>query len=132
MTIQEFKKEYPQYAHLDGNELWDIMEDEYIKAHPSDIVNEILDWKGNKVVAGDIIRIINPDDWENGKEHEVLTTNGILYYDAGSFNGFSFNMALNAIFLFPGLRILVIKGKSDNKEEYIAYAKTKDSFRSNI
>jgi len=31
MTVTEFKKQYPEYAHLEGNALWNKMEDVMFK-----------------------------------------------------------------------------------------------------
>lgn len=31
MTIQQFKKQHPEYAHLEGNQLWDTMENCMVK-----------------------------------------------------------------------------------------------------
>ena len=33
MTVIEFKERYPQYSHLEGNELWNKMEDVFILEH---------------------------------------------------------------------------------------------------
>lgn len=132
MTIVEFKNKYPQHAHLDGNELWNMMEHEYIIAHPFNFRNKIFDWKGNEIIEGDIIRIVNLDDGRCGREHRVLCENGVLCYDAGSFGGFSFKKSLDSIFSFNSRRILVIKGKSDDEKEYSIYATDQNYFRSDI
>ena len=31
MTVKEFKKQFPEFAHLEGNELWNKMEDTMLK-----------------------------------------------------------------------------------------------------
>jgi hypothetical protein len=52
MTPNEFKEKYPTWSHLEGNELWDKMEDvmllEQIAASPAP---PIVDWKGNVIEA---------------------------------------------------------------------------------
>lgn len=32
MTPKEFKEKYPEYAHLEGNELWDMMQNVLLKS----------------------------------------------------------------------------------------------------
>lgn len=62
MTPQEFKKKYPHLAHLEGNALWDAMEDAWLFEHQNDNVKPITDWKGNLIKEGDeicVIRIVD-------------------------------------------------------------------------
>lgn len=59
MTVQEFKLKHPELAHLEGDQLWNAMEDsmlERTKQMVKDLV--IKDWKGNLVKEGDEICFI--------------------------------------------------------------------------
>jgi len=58
MTTSEFKIKYPHLAHLEGNDLWNAMEDSYIYEHRNDVPEKIVDWKGNEIKDGDEICFI--------------------------------------------------------------------------
>lgn len=58
MTVRQFKEQYPQFAHLQGNILWDKMEDVLIKKR---LPHLVYDWKGNQLKNGDwfcVIKVI--------------------------------------------------------------------------
>jgi hypothetical protein len=83
MTILEFKTQYPQYSHLEGNDLWDKMTEallqfgevlyadpnqEKVFHHPMDIGNGIIvtmedssttRWLNSK---GELVRIGEPEE----------------------------------------------------------------------
>jgi hypothetical protein len=51
MTVQEFKSEYPEYAHLEGDELWNMMEYVVLRGSPGNRVLQQLKpiWKRYKL-----------------------------------------------------------------------------------
>lgn len=53
MDAQEFKTKYPHLQHLEGNDLWNAMEDAWMYEHKDDKPKEITDWKGNVLKEGD-------------------------------------------------------------------------------
>lgn len=58
MDVQEFKTKYPHLSHLDGNELWNAMEDACMYEHKDDKPKIITDWKGNVIKEGDEVCFI--------------------------------------------------------------------------
>lgn len=57
MTAQEFKEKYPQFAHLEGYELWNKMEEQHVLENSGK--NEVVyDWKGNEIKEGHEICLI--------------------------------------------------------------------------
>lgn len=53
MDVQEFKTKYPHLSHLEGNDLWNAMEDAWIVEHKDDKPKVVTDWKGNPLKEGD-------------------------------------------------------------------------------
>lgn len=64
MTTSEFKEQNPHLSHLEGNDLWNAMEDNYLLANENDVEKPITDWKGNIIKVGDEICIIKVIDRE--------------------------------------------------------------------
>jgi len=59
MTSAEFKEANPEYAHLEGDELWNAMEDHFLaNARPFEKPKDFFDWQGNKIKDGDEILVI--------------------------------------------------------------------------
>lgn len=58
MDVQEFKTKYPHLSHLEGDDLWNAMEDAWIVEHKDDKPKEITDWKGNVIKEGDEVCFI--------------------------------------------------------------------------
>ncbi len=46
MDAQEFKTKYPHLSHLEGEALWNAMEDAWLYEHRDDKPKEVTDWKG--------------------------------------------------------------------------------------
>ena len=42
MDVQQFKTKYPHLSHLEGNDLWNAMEDAFLHEHKTDIPKEVL------------------------------------------------------------------------------------------
>jgi len=62
MDVQEFKTKYPHLSHLEGDDLWNAMEDAWIIEHKDDKPKQIIDWKGNVIKDGDEICVIKVVD----------------------------------------------------------------------
>jgi hypothetical protein len=58
MDAQDFKTKYPHLSHLEGNDLWNAMEDAWIYEHKDDKPKEVTDWKGNVIKEGDEVCFI--------------------------------------------------------------------------
>jgi hypothetical protein len=62
MTAKEFKEKYPRFAHLEGEQLWNIMEDILFQDKRFQRPNEVKDWKGNILKEGHefcIVKVID-------------------------------------------------------------------------
>lgn len=57
MTTEEFKKKYPDKAHLEGNALWDAMEDSMLQGDGDIMEDGVLRWK-----KGDPDIKLSPED----------------------------------------------------------------------
>ena len=60
MTTQEFKEKYPNLSHLEGNDLWNAMEDSFLheqSKNPIDYSGQIFDRKGKEIKDGDTIEV---------------------------------------------------------------------------
>lgn len=53
MTTQEFKDKYPHLSHLEGNELWNAMEDAMLYEQKDQPTKPVVDWMGNELKEGD-------------------------------------------------------------------------------
>lgn len=79
MTTTEFKEKYPQYKNLEGDDLWNIMEDTLLKssnvliADPQReiIYHDPLEIKGVKWFVEDD----NKTRWLNSKGEEIFIKN---------------------------------------------------------
>ena len=59
MTTNEFKEKFPEYSHLEGNELWDAMTEHMASCtQPIDLSKPVYDYMGNQIKEGMIIKII--------------------------------------------------------------------------
>ena len=140
MTVEEFKKKYPEKSHLEGDALWNAMEDCMSKTSV-DFNAPIKDWMGNEVKEGDIvsrcttrsifgrecalvnfktgekISFINPNKflWEMGE--------GYLVKKYDEYLGIEQNIVIFPLYDFATFKspstLLCIKGVSDNREKYI-------------
>jgi len=75
MTPQEFKERYPQYIKLEGNELWDTMEDVLSRLPQYQLPEEVKDWKGNLLKPGHefcYIRVI---------DRQLIRFAGVMWID---------------------------------------------------
>ena len=82
MDAQEFKTKYPHLSHLEGNDLWNAMEDAWMYEHKDDKPKVIADWKGNVVKPGDEICLIKIKDKSYfGKMGMMIPGKGIVWSD---------------------------------------------------
>lgn len=75
MTVHQFKEQYPQFAHLQGNCLWDKMEDILLNKKVP-LPNEVLDWKGNVLKNGDWFCVIKVIDRQTMRFSGMMFLNG--------------------------------------------------------
>lgn len=144
MTVDEFKNKHPELAHLEGNALWDAMEDSLLNEHQNDEPKVVKDWKGNIVKEGDeicFIQIIkkdcfgdlyiglpphrelikiketNPDEfcWEKGEYHKVTLLEGHPAFTTTTY-GYTFTRCLSLSMMDMNNIILAIRGVSDKPD----------------
>lgn len=60
MTTKEFKEKYPEFAHLEGDELWDKMED---------------------MLVGDPIYVVGIDPYNDTSEGSSLESYSMIIWD---------------------------------------------------
>lgn len=151
MTTTEFKEKYPHLSHLEGNDLWNAMEDAYILEHKDDKPKIITDYLGNEVkcgmeicfirvvdkqqfrfmgcmVGGEMIGTPEPERpdvpcWEVGKYINVEF--GMNYTE--NINGFELTAPISMLIFGTDFNthILAIKGVSDSETQYKEYLKNK-------
>ena len=147
MTVEEFKNMFPEKSHLEGDELWNAMEDYMLKAKPY-IPKPLTDWMGNLVKDGDTvivirtrpffrgeIKLINfqtgeekqvayiPDNfqWENIGEYKIKRVGHALMYDTNICDC-TFTRSISFIdFGKQSTDVICIKGISDDKDKYIQF-----------
>lgn len=144
MTTKEFKIKCPHLSHLEGNDLWNAMEDAYIHEHKDDKPEDVTDWKGNVIKEGDEVCFIkiksggifknmtwlipNGDGSFSSRTIEdepeedcwavgeyVLIEKGLVY--TSTIGDYTFTMPISGLtFCIQPGTILAIKGVSDMKE----------------
>lgn len=147
MTVEEFKNMFPEKSHLEGDELWNAMEDYMLKVKPY-IPKPLTDWMGNLVEDGQTVIVIRtrpffrgevksinfqtgeeklvayiPDNfqWENIGEYKIKKVGHVLMYDA-NVGDCTFTMNISMIdFGKQSTDVICIKGISDNKDKYIRF-----------
>jgi uncharacterized Zn ribbon protein len=148
MTVEEFKNMFPEKSHLEGDELWNAMEDYMLKVKPY-IPKPLTDWMGNLVKDGDTVIIIRtrpffrgevksinfqtgeeklvayiPDNfqWENIGEYKMKKVGHVLMYDIFFGNGCTLTTSASMIdFGKQPTDVICIKGVSDDKDKYIQF-----------
>jgi hypothetical protein len=78
MTVQEFKLKYPEYSHLEGDSLWNTMEDMFIQEakNSGDWWEGIKDLGYNETVhdiGESTVTMRNPKFWRNIKTGEIIS-----------------------------------------------------------
>lgn len=143
MTTKEFKIKYPHLSHLEGNDLWNAMEDAYIYDHKDDKPKDVTDWKGNVIKEGDEVCFIKIRTGENFSNLSLLIPDGeggfteykteeepeedcweigkYIKIEKGlrytvSMGEYTFNTPISSLAFFEPNIILAIKGVSDTKE----------------
>lgn len=142
MTTQEYKLLKPEHANLEGEALWNAMED-YMIMNGTPLTNDVFDWQGNLIKVGDDVCFIKirtggffknaavmvpngngtftthkiPDEpdvdcWEIGEYIKI--ENGLRY--TSKLGELTFNQPIGMLtFLMDSKHILAIKGVSDFK-----------------
>ena len=150
MTTNEFKKMFPDKAHLEGDALWNAMEDYFLEIKPTKPdSNPLVDWMGNTIKAGHIVCVFRtrsfirgpimggfmnsdtpmeqigyiPDKflWELVREYVISYRNGKLRLTAEIGD---VTMEMEADMAFFGNQptdVVCIKGLSDDKDKYIQF-----------
>jgi hypothetical protein len=145
MTVQQFKERYPHLAHLEGDALWNAMEDSMLQKPIGPIKQKpVYDWKGNLVKAGDEMCIITvkkrevrcglmfpngfniepeigpeEDCWIVGDYVKLWSVdNGNLFYTTlwGEFTIHQ-DVSMYTIMLDSKRQVIAIKGVPDSKPE---------------
>jgi len=149
MIVEEFKNMFPEKAHLEGDALWNAMEDYQLKVNPY-IPKPLTDWMGNLVKDGDtlivfrtrsffqgdisvfwfnsnkppeiISHIPNNFLWENIGEYKIKKVGETILYDVKFADGFTLTMNASMInFGKQPTDVVCIKGVSDDKDKYIQF-----------
>lgn len=149
MTVEEFKNMFPEKSHLEGDELWNAMEDYMLKVKPY-IPKPLTDWMGNLVKDGDTVVIfrtrsfiqgdimmgfLNSDKpmvkigyipnnflWENIGEYKMKKVGHVLMYDIAFGDGCTLTSSASMIdFGKQPTDVICIKGVSDDKDKYIQF-----------
>lgn len=152
MNVQEFKEKYPHLSHLEGDALWNAMEDSYLYEHRNDKPKVITDYLGNEVkdgmdicfitvidkqqfrfmgymIGGEMKGSLEPERpdkpcFEKGEFYHL--NNGLNY--TKKHGGITYTAPLSMLtFGQQPTQILAIKGISDTEEQYNEYLKTKSS-----
>lgn len=87
MTTQEFKLKYPEYSHLEGDSLWNTMEDTFIKEAKDSgniwearndlgVTEEVFKFKDDTGEEGSVT-FRTPKFWENPSTKEIKSNEEI-------------------------------------------------------
>lgn len=148
ISVDEFKNMFPEKAHLEGDALWNAMED-YQYSIQDHTPKKLMDWMGNLVKEGDTVIVVRtrsficgdifmhefnsgkepvkigriPDNfiWDILNEAEIILFDGRLMYESKYGET---TWVMDAIMLSYGqpTDIICIKGVSDDKEKFIQFS----------
>lgn len=153
MTVQDFKEKHPHLSHLEGNNLWDAMEDALIYERKAEKPKVITDYLGNEVKYGMsicFVKVVDKDYFGNASllvpqmngGHKVIEVSkrkpDAPCWEVGSYidvelglnytkqiGEYTFTAPLSMLIFGTDFstHILSIKGVSDTKEQYNEFLK---------